>query len=187
MAHPGKKLMFMGGEFGQFIEWNYQQQLDWQLLDYPAHKQCQNYVRDLNAFYLKHEQFWEAENSWDGFQWIIPDDNTQNIVAFMRKNLAGKEMIAISNFSTVTREHYRIGVPYEGKYTEAFSSNAVCYGGDGVRNEPLHSDPIPCHGFDYSMELTIPAMSTLFFTFRKTPKTAIKKAEKSALPEAIAE
>ncbi len=175
MAHPGKKLLFMGGEFAQFIEWNFEKELDWQLLNYPAHQQFLEYMRDLNAFYLKYNQLWESEGGWDGFQWIVSDDNTQNILVFMRKNAAGKEIIVISNFSTVTREHYRIGVPYAGKYTEAFSSNAGVYGGSGVGNTPVHSEEIPSHGFDYSIELTIPAMSTMFFTFRKTPKTAIKK------------
>ncbi len=186
MAHPGKKLLFMGGEFGQFIEWNYKQGLDWQLLDYDAHRNMQDYVRDLNGFYLKHEQLWENEGGWEGFQWIVPDDNQQNILAFMRKNLAGKEMICVSNFSTVSREKYRFGVPYAGKYTEAFTSNLGAYGGDGTVNAPMHSDEIPSHGFDHSIELTIPAMTTLFITFRKTPKTAIKKAVPAKVEEAAA-
>ncbi len=185
IAHPGKKLMFMGDEFAQFIEWNHKQGLDWHLLDYPAHQKMQDYVRDLNGFYLKHEQFWENESDQNGFEWIIPDDNTQNIIAFMRKNKAGKEVICVSNFSTVTREHYRIGIPYAGKYTEAFSSNHKAYGGDGILNPPIHSDEIPSHGFDFSIELTVPAMTTLFITFRKTPKTAIKKASAFAENEKV--
>ena len=165
MAHPGKKLLFMGSEFGQFIEWDYKNELDWFLLDYDMHQKMQDYVRDLNRFYLDHSEFWAKDTSWEGFKWISADDNIQNVIAFMRMD-SQKEIIVVCNFSSVDRKNYRIGVPNEGIYHEIFSSNDKKYGGKGCArgNEPIRSasESIPIHGYEQSVTIDIPAMSTLY-------------------------
>ncbi|MBE7043205.1 MAG: 1,4-alpha-glucan branching protein GlgB, partial [Ruminococcaceae bacterium] len=109
MAHPGKKLNFMGNEFAQFIEWNYKQELDWLLLDYPNHKQMQQYVKDLNQFYLEHPSLWKNDVNWDGFQWLTNDDRDQSVIAFCRSD-GEEELMIICNFCPVQRKQYRIGV-----------------------------------------------------------------------------
>ena len=101
MGHPGKKLLFMGGEFGQFIEWNENKQLDWFLLSYNMHQKLHDYVRELNHFYLKHSAMYEQDDSWDGFKWICYDDNTQNIVSFRRIDPKGMKWIEVVNFLPV--------------------------------------------------------------------------------------
>lgn len=111
MAHPSKKLLFMGQEFGQFIEWNFEKELDWQLLSYESHRKLQSFVRDLNHFYLENSPMWEIDDSWDGFQWLVHDDNTQNVVIFRRTNDEGDDVIAICNFAPVERDGYRFGIP----------------------------------------------------------------------------
>lgn len=115
MAHPGKKLNFMGSEFAQFIEWDYKKELDWLLLDYPAHRQAQEYVRCLNHVYRSTRPLYEVENSWEGFRWLVVDDSAQNVIAFARFDERGRALVAVINFSPVVREHYRIGVPPGGR------------------------------------------------------------------------
>ncbi len=167
MAHPGKKLMFMGGEFAQFIEWNYSQQLDWMLLDYPAHKQMQKFVSDLNKFYLEHSAFWENDTDWSGFKWISLDDYQKSIISFMRINKKGQKIITVCNFCPVKRENYRIGVPDEGIYKCVFSSDKASYGGKTVRLTSVKAKKTPMHGYDQSIELTIPAMSTSYYIIKE--------------------
>ena len=181
MAHPGKKLLFMGQEFAQFIEWNENQQLDWLLLSYDRHRQMQEYVRRLNHLYLETPAFWEDDFTWDGFQWIVPDDSSQSVLAFIRRDKAGNEIITVSNFVPVERNDYRIGVPRAGVYKELLNSDDTAFGGSGVANEPLRARKQPMHGFEYSISLRIPAMSTIVF---KTPapkkKTTVEKTKKTA-------
>ncbi len=177
-AHPGKKLLFMGSEFAQFIEWNYQRELDWLLLDYERHAQFKECIRDLNHFYKSHPPLYEVEDSWDGFRWIAADDNEQNIIALRRIDSKGNEIIVICNFSTVTRENYRIGVPYSGTYKQIFSTDEIKYGGKGFKNPVLRSKKVPYHGESQSIELIVPAMSATFFEVRKTKKRR-KPAEKT--------
>ena len=166
MAHPGKKLLFMGSEFGQFKEWDYHQQLDWLLLDYDSHRALQAYSRALNRFYLAHPALWQIDYSWDGFSWISNDDNTQNIIAFRRMDRRGKELIVLCNFAPVRRDDYRIGVPTPGVYREVFNSDEARFGGTGCGNEkPLASEAIPLHGYDQSVALTVPPMSAVFFEY----------------------
>ena len=166
MAHPGKKLLFMGSEFGQFKEWDYRQQLDWLLLDYDSHRALQRYVRSLNRFYLAHAELWQIDYSWDGFSWISNDDNTQNIIVFRRIDRRGEELIVLCNFAPVRRDNYRIGVPRPGGYREAFNSDITDFGGTGCRNpEVLPSDSIPMHGYGQSVALTVPPMAVVFWEY----------------------
>ena len=163
-AHPGKKLLFMGQEFAQFTEWNYQKELDWMLLDYDMHKRMQQYVAELNKFYLKNPEFWEIDYSWDGFNWISNDDNTQSIIAFRRIDKSGNEIITVCNFVPVARENYRIGVPKKGSYRRIFCSDGVNYGGTTEETAvSVKSEKVPMHGYDNSISISIPAMSVSFY------------------------
>ena len=164
----------MGQEFGQFIEWNYTQELDWSLLEYDGHCGLQAYVRELNRFYQKTKAFWEIEQSWDGFQWTVPDDSRQCVISYRRIDEAGHEVLVVCNFTPVKREHYRIGVPKARAYTEILSSDEERFGGAGLRNEKyLLCEPIPMHGSYYSIELTLPPLSTIYLKgLRRLPKDA---------------
>lgn len=163
IAHPGKKLSFMGNEFAQFIEWDYSKELDWLLLDYEPHRQMQKYVHDLNKFYLDTKAFWENDSDWNGFKWICPDDNSQSVISFRRIDKNANEIIAVCNFCPVTRKNYRIGVPKNGTYKCVFSSDKKIYGGSGERLSPVKSKPIPMHSMENSIEITIPALSTTYY------------------------
>ena len=181
MAHPGKKLNFMGNEFAQFIEWNFAQGLDWLLLDYPRHRQMQDYVKDLNHFYLEHPPLWQNDTDWEGFQWISHDDHEQSVIAFRRIDQKGKELIAVCNFCPVLRENYRIGVPYRGKYTPVLSSDDKKYGGLGTALTAVTSEDVPMHGYLQSVELTVPPMSTVFYTVEKKRVAGTKKKAEGAV------
>lgn len=181
MAHPGKKLNFMGNEFAQFIEWNFAQGLDWLLLDYPRHRQMQDYVKDLNHFYLEHPPLWQNDTDWEGFQWISHDDHEQSVIAFRRIDQKGKELIAVCNFCPVLRENYRIGVPYRGKYTPVLSSDDKKYGGLGTALTAVTSEDVPMHGYLQSVELTVPPMSTVFYTVEKRRVAGAKKKAEGAV------
>lgn len=176
-AHPGKKLLFMGQEFAQFIEWNENQQLDWLLLDYDRHAQMQQYVKDLNHLYLATPALWEVDFSWEGFQWIVPDDSSQSVVAFLRRDKKGNEVIAVCNFAPVLRPDYKIGVPKAGVYTELLNSDDEKYGGAGVTSSKVRARKQPMHGFDYSISLHVPPMSAVFL---KVPATRSKQPAKAA-------
>ncbi len=162
MAHPGKKLTFMGNEFGQFKEWDFKAPLDWFLLDYPAHKTFHEFTKALNRFYLDHSALWGNDFDWDGFSWIVPDDAAQSVVAFARRDKTGNELVAVCNFTPVAREHYRIGLPASGTWHTVFSTDDQAFGGEGFRNEPLSTETVPSHGFDQSAELTLPPLAVVF-------------------------
>ncbi len=163
MAHPGKKLNFMGSEFAQFIEWDYKKELDWLLLDYPAHRQAQEYVRCLNHIYRSTRPLYEVENSWEGFRWLVVDDSAQNVIAFARFDERGRALVAVINFSPVVREHYRIGVPQEGGYEEILNSDSAEFGGSGVMNPgPLAAEPVEMHGCPQSLEITVPPLAAVY-------------------------
>lgn len=163
-AHPGKKLLFMGCEFGQFSEWDFRRELDWMLLGYDSHRALRRYVKELNSFYLDSPPLWQVDSSWDGFSWISNDDNTQNIIAFRRIDRTGDELIVLCNFAPVKRQHYRIGMPRPGIYSEVFCSDAKKFGGSGAGNPgPTGTQNIPMHGLPQSAEFTVPPMSVSFF------------------------
>ena len=162
IAHPGKKLTFMGTEFGQFKEWDFENELDWLLLDYEAHQKMQHFTKSLNRFYLKNKPLWENDFDWAGFSWIAHDDSAQSVIAFRRIDRAGKELIAVCNFTPVKREHYCIGVPESGSYTEVFTSDAAEFGGTSVCNGTCKTRPDAMHGYPQSIELTLPPLSVIF-------------------------
>ncbi len=167
MAHPGKKLNFMGNEFGQFIEWDVKKELDWFLLEYEKHSKMQDYVKALNNFYLDNPPLWQNDNSWDGFGWISHDDFEQNILSFRRIDKKGNEIIAVCNFGAVKRSKYAIGVPHEGTYKPVFSTDDKKFGGSGTRVVSAKSTATPMHGFDQSISITLPPMSTVYFSVTK--------------------
>ncbi len=162
MAHPGKKLLFMGAEIGQFIEWDYKKALDWHLLEYPRHKELSRFVCNLNRFYLGEPAFWQFDTSQEGFAWIAHDDAAQNIIAFRRIARNGSEVIVVCNFAPVVREKYRIGVPKPGVYHEVLNSDAQDYGGWGHTNNPANSTNVPMHGQKQSIVITIPPLAAVF-------------------------
>ncbi|MGL4773363.1 MAG: 1,4-alpha-glucan branching protein GlgB [Clostridium sp.] len=164
MGHPGKKLMFMGSEFGQFIEWREYEQLEWKLVDqYPMHKDTKNYFKELNTFYKDNKALWERDYSFDGFQWIDADNNEQSILVFLRRGKKEEDtLIFISNFTPVVYYDFKIGVPYLKDYEQAFNSDEMRYGGSGqiiegllvAENKPYHNQP-------YSLNIKVPPMATL--------------------------
>ncbi len=181
MAHPGKKLTFMGTEFGQFKEWNYKNELDWLLLDYPTHKNLQNFFKAINHFYLKSTPLFEQDFSWNGFSWISNDDYLKSVISFRRIDKKGKELIIICNFQPVERKDYRIGVPYSGVYNEIFSTNDEAFGGTGSMNKKnIHSEKIPMHGFENSISLVLSPMSVSYFelTRKASSNSTVKSINK---------
>ena len=178
MAHPGKKLLFMGQEFAQKNEWNYETQLDWELLELPEHKRMEQFSQDLNRFYLEHSPLWQDDDSWQGFSWISHDDYQQSVIAFRRIDDAGKEIIAVCNFCPVQRNDYKIGVPKEGSYALAFNTDDKKYGGSGITESKFRTLPISMHGFEQCVSLTLAPLSVIYLTFTP-PKT--RTVHKSAV------
>ena len=187
MAHPGKKLLFMGQEFAQFSEWNEAKGLDWMLLEYDSHRQMEAYVRDLNHFYTEHPELWEVDYSWEGFQWIVPDDNQQSVIAFLRRDAKGKMIMVVCNFNPIQRVDYQMGVPNPGTYKELLNSDDVKYGGGGVHNPAKCTRKKPMHGFDQSIQLTLPPLSTVYLAVpeaKAQPKKAAAKKTTAKKPAA---
>ncbi len=175
MAHPGKKLMFMGQEFAQFIEWDYKKELDWFLLDYDKHKKMQKFVKELNKFYLGNSPLWEVDFSWEGFNWISNDDYDQSIISFKRIDKDGNELICVCNFVPVDRTDYRIGVERKGSYKAVFSTDLAKFGGKTDKLKSYKSEEIGMHGFENSIAVDIPALSV---TYYKVPaKSGSKRKE----------
>ena len=180
MAHPGKKLLFMGQDFGQFIEWDEKKPLDWMLLGYDKHRELQSYVRDLNHFYRDTPALWQVDYSWEGFQWIVPDDSKQSVIAFLRRDAAGKMVLVVCNFNPVLRKEYQMGVPNPGSYKEILNSDDKKYGGSGVTNGTVKAKKGPMHGFDQHISLTLPPLSTLYLSVPAARKPRAAKAEDKA-------
>ena len=174
MAHPGKKLSFMGNEFAQFIEWRHYEQLEWMLLDYDRHRQMHDWVRDLNHFYLDHSCMWNNDSDWNGFRWISADDNANSVVAFRRIDRRGRELICICNFCPVLREHYRLGLPKPGQYEPVLSSDDLKYGGSGTELLTVTAEREPMHGLQYSGEFTLAPLSAMFYQRKTTPRAKRK-------------
>ncbi len=162
IAHPGKKLMFMGGEFAQKNEWDFAKALAWDECEKEKNKQFIRYVKKLNAFYASTPALWEKDTSWEGFEWNVVDDNMQNIVSFSRFDEKGNEVVAIINFSPVPRTGYRIGARKKGAYTMLFHSELKAFGGEGSKNASIRTANIPMHGLEQSIRVNIPANSVMF-------------------------
>ena len=182
MTHPGKKLTFMGQEFGQFIEWKYDTGLDWLLLDYDKHRQLKTYVKKLNELYVKYPAFWQIDYSWEGFKWFVSDDKDNSVIAFSRRDKKGEEIVAVCNFTPVMREGYSFGVEFEGVYEVLMNSDSKEFGGDGLGTKTkVTSKKGPMHGFENNITLDLPDLS--FILLKRKPKPVKKaKAEKKAEP-----
>jgi len=165
-THPGKKLLFMGGEFAQQHEWNHDTSLDWHLLGDPLHRGVQRAVRDLNRLYRELPALHELDTEPDGFQWIDAGDAEQSTLAYMRRSRDPHELaVVVANFTPVPRHDYRIGVPRGGLYRERFNSDAFDYGGSGLGNAgAVRAQAHPAHGQAHSLVLTLPPLATLLFT-----------------------
>ena len=165
LAHPGKKLTFMGAELGQWHEWDFASQLDWYLLENEENRQLHHFFKDINAFYLSQSPLWDIDFSWEGFEWLVADDNHNNVVVFVRRDRKGRELIAAVNFSPVAQGEYRFGVPPKKTYREVFSTDLPEYGGTGKwRNEKsIEVLPIPSHGREQSLCVKLPPLGAAFF------------------------
>jgi 1,4-alpha-glucan branching enzyme len=168
-AHPGKKLLFMGGEFGQYREWNFDGSLDWNLLDFPVHRKLQGFVRDLNRLYQAEPALHEVDFSWEGFQWIDLHDVDQSAITFIRRAKAedpatAEFIVVAANFTPVPRGGYRVGVPAPGFYRELLNSDSDAYGGSNMGNKGgLPADAIPWQGQPYSILITLPPLAVVYF------------------------
>ncbi len=164
-AHPGKKLLFMGGEFGQWREWNETESLDWHLLQTPAHKGVHRLIKDLNRLYATHAELWESDSDPSGFSWIEVDNAAENVIAFRRiAPSTGREIICVGNFSPVVRERHRIGLPRKGSYKQILNTDVdkYCGGGFGVVKS-IRAEKTAWHGLDYSAEIILPPLSVMWF------------------------
>ena len=180
-AHPGKKLLFMGTEFGQFIEWDYKKGLDWILLDYDMHVLLQDYTRELNKFYKKNSPLWQIDYSWEGFNWIVSDDNTNSVIAFTRTDENDEKIVAVCNFTPVMRTSYKIGVPDAENYELVFNSDAKKFGGSGERVKKTYKVVDGAmHGYNHYIELTLPPMTTLYFRQKKKEEIIVPEVKKKA-------
>ena len=172
MAHPGKKLNFMGSEFAQFIEWNFKQGLDWLLLGYEKHRKMQQFVKTLNRFYLENRELWEVDTGWDGYEWIEPDDRDRSVIAFRRKDRKGRELVVVCNFCPVLRENYRLGLPKQGWYIPVLNTDDEAFGGYGFAPETVRTEKKPSHGQMQSGLFRVPPMSVCFYRYhRARPQT----------------
>ncbi len=163
-CHPGKKMLFMGGEFGQWQEWNHDRSLDWHLCDYEPHRGLQCLIRDLNRVYREESALHEVDFEWSGFQWIDFSDSDNSVIAFLRKSRNMQDtLICVCNFTPVPRYGYRIGVPEPGWYQELINTDGIAYGGSNLGNGGgIQATATPNHGLSYSLTLTLPPLSVLF-------------------------
>ena len=178
MAHPGKKLTFMGSEFAQVREWDYENGLEWFMIDeFENHRNFQLFTKNLNKFYLENSPFWEVDYSWEGFNWISNDDYRQSIIVFRRIDKKGNEIIVVCNFVPVGRSTYSFGVPYKGTYTEVF--NSTSHDGSAYLNGSVKSQEVPMHGYEQSISVEIPAFSVMYFKCKKAPVRKKKTTDAS--------
>ena len=164
-ARPGKKLLFMGGEFGQWKEWSHDESLDWDVLQGSEHRGLQALVGELNRFYRAQPALWEADHDHAGFQWIAADNSDDNMIAFMRiAPNDGQRLICVGNFSPVLRRKYRIGVPRPGYYREILNTDAALWGGSNAGNAGgVEAESVPYNGLQYSISITLPPLGVLWF------------------------
>ena len=179
LAHPGKKLSFMGVELGTEEEWNSSKSLSWQLLENEDNRQLNQYIKDINHFYMEQRPLWEIDFEWQGFEWLVPDDNHNNVVVFLRKDKDDNQLLCAINFSPNTYEDYRFGCPPVKEFVEVFNSDDISYGGTGVKNtEPCKVSWKPSHGKESSVSIRIPPLGAVFMVGqgKLRPKPQRKKA-----------
>jgi 1,4-alpha-glucan branching enzyme len=165
-GHPGKKLLFMGGEFGQFIEWDYKRELDWFLLEYPRHLEMQRYVRELNRFYAAHPAMYALDTGWDGFTWLNVDDSKRSSVAFMRVG-GGERVVCAYNF-TPNSWDFQVALPRAGELVLCLNSDEYRFGGTGMElAETVRSQAVPFREFSHSAVLTLPPLSATYYIFKE--------------------
>jgi len=194
MAHPGKKLLFMGGEFGHFIEWNFDDSMDWHLVEqYPMHTKMLAYSKALNKFYVDNKALWQVDFDWNGFQWIDCNDSENSIIALVRRAEDHSDFIVcVHNFTPEVRHGYRIGVPTKGTYVEVFNSDEEAYGGSGILNAgDIVSEDYAFHAREQSIVITVPPLATTFYRLKQqsgagtpdheVPKTVDAVAKKKAV------
>lgn len=167
-AHPGKKLVFMGTEIGQFDEWNHEEAIQWDLLEFEKHKKLRTFFKALNKFYLDCKPLYELDTVWKGFDWIHHDDYTNSVIAFKRTDKNGDEIVSVCNFQPIRRDEYCIGVPKYGLYDEVFNSDEERFGGSGVVNgNNIKTEVMKIHGFDQGLSLTLPPLSVIYLRCAK--------------------
>ena len=173
MAHPGKKLLFMGGEFGQFIDWRHDDPLDWFLLLYDMHPQLQACVRDLNRLYREIPSLHEDGLAWDGFQWIQVDDRENSVFAFLRKDRDSNSLLCVTNFTPSYHPVYRLGLPAPGALREILNTDRNIYGGSDQHNPGvLYTEEVPWQDFPVSAEIRVPPLASLWFRYDPQPNCA---------------
>lgn len=185
MAHPGKKLMFMGQEFGQSREWDYESQLDWIALDNEPNKNMLEFSEALNKFYLENAPFWQNDDSWNGFSWISNDDYKQSVIAFRRTDDDENEIITVCNFVPAERHDYKIGVPQKGKYKLIFNSDDKKFGGTGMTEKTFTTQHFSMHGFDESISMTLAPLSVIYLKFAPAVSKKNSDIEKNTAQKAV--
>ena len=196
LTHPGKKLLMMGSEFGQWNEWHFEYSLDWHLLDNEINRKTQAFFQAANHFYLAQAPLWEEDFSWEGFEWIYADDSQANTISFLRRDKKGNALVVVCNFSPVDRTGYCVGVPAAGAYTCLFNTDDPAFGGEGRGDrEAVKSQYIPCHGREQSIVITLPPMSAVIYKCTRkfpprrrkgTSALAVKSAAKPAVKKKAA-
>jgi 1,4-alpha-glucan branching enzyme len=178
MTHPGKKLQFMGQEFGQIEEWNEKESLHWEELAEKSHENMQTFVKALNQFYLRHPALYENDYETEGFEWISCMDADHSIIVFMRRAAQNKEqLLVVCNFTPVLYENFKVGVPFEGSYQEIFNSDEEAYGGSGCLNKRvLHSKEVSWDGREHSITVDVPPFGICIYN--AVPKKNVKTVER---------
>ena len=181
LSHPGKKLLFMGPEIGQWHEWDSGGQLDWYLLEHPENQRLHAFFKAANAFYKEEPALWDVDFDWQGFEWLVPDDNHNNVIVFLRRDRGGNELLCAVNFSPNDYGAYRVGVPPRRRYVPAFTTDAPAFGGTGFADtSPVAVEAVPSHGRDHSAVIRIPAFGAVFLRGQGVFPQQVSRRQKPA-------
>ncbi len=181
LSHPGKKLLFMGPEIGQWHEWDSGGQLDWYLLEHPENQRLHAFFKAANAFYKEEPALWDVDFDWQGFEWLVPDDNHNNVIVFLRRDRGGNELLCAVNFSPNDYGAYRVGVPPRRQYVPAFTTDAPAFGGTGFADtSPVAVEAVPSHGRDHSAVIRIPAFGAVFLRGQGVFPQQVSRRQKPA-------
>lgn len=181
LSHPGKKLLFMGPEIGQWHEWDSGGQLDWYLLEHPENQRLHAFFKAANAFYKEEPALWDVDFDWQGFEWLVPDDNHNNVIVFLRRDRGGNELLCAVNFSPNDYGAYRVGVPPRRQYVPAFTTDAPAFGGTGFADtSPVAVEAVPSHGRDHSAVIQIPAFGAVFLRGQGVFPQQVSRRQKPA-------